>query len=362
MKAGAAGGTLFSLSELPTPEKARPLAGLSDFVVEALPGALEAIRLGKRSPKTLCESAGDLRRIPPVQDVPEQQRSVACLDLMLLQHACDRVGAEFPEPLRAPAAQLCRSLGRIQTFLYEDCVLANPLTRDPRGFTGGEVGRTERDFLLTHTWIEEQLADINRRLQDVLNRVEGQGAGSAAQALLEHRSPLLAALQQVRALFLSMRRIRREHFRGFREYYLPSPRTGRPGPSGRFSARFFLLRVLVEGSAIGLLLPTFYREVLEMFDYFPRGDREELLSHVLPEYVPNNHISAESLRVLETFGGRRAPRFRCLREVALEPWARSIELPALVTAIRETIDTCTSVHLGLVQKYVVDQAAVEPGP
>ena len=353
----AAGIALFARAELPAPEKMRPLGSLSNFVVDELPSLLEEIRRGEIHAAQLSGGA-DISCLPPTQDLPEDERPLACLDLMLLQQACDHVGATFPAYLRGPAAEICRSLGRIETLLYEDSVLANPLTRDPRVFTRGDAGRIERDFLLAHTLIESCLQDVNRRVREILSRVEEHryhGSDAVGQAVHEHCSSILAGMQQVRDLFLSMRRMRRDEFQSFRGYYMPSPRTCHPGPSGRFSAKFFLLRVLVEGSAIRHQIPTFYREILDLFDYFPRGEREVLSSFILPEYLAGNRLSVGSRRVLETFGARRGDRVPSLRDASLEPWARSTGLPDLTAALREDLDACTAIHLGLVHKNITDQ-------
>lgn len=319
----------FRAMPLATRDKRRPLGALSDMVVEVLPSVLREVRGGHVPPAALTLLIAGSDTAAAWRDLPAVERPLACLDLMMLRHACDHAGAELPAAVADEAEALCRSLGRIDAFLYEDCVLSNPLDRDPRVFADGRTAFAERDFLEVHQRIETCLLTAIECIDEILRASEapaGWRAEYLSAALAQHDMPLRRSLSRIDALFAAMRGMCPLDFRAFRDYYMPSPRSGRPGPSGRFSAKFFALRLLVEGDAVGRQQPGLLEEIVRMSDYFPSADRAALLARI----------------------GQRT----CLRQQAQQPWAQATAAPALLALARHVLDRCTAVHLGLVRKYV----------
>lgn len=343
----------FRAMPLETPGRLRPLGALSDVVVDLLPSLLGEVRAGRTPASTLTALVAAADTATLWREQTAALRPLACLDLTLLQHACDHVGAVLPAAVADETAALCRSLGRIDAFLYEDCVLSNPLDRDPRVFAEGRAGLAERDFLWVHQRIEADLLTIIERLLDLLRASQapaGWRAATLGDALARHEPPIRRSLLQVDALFAAMRDLSPTDFRAFRDYYMPSPRSGHPGPSGRFSARFFMLRLLVEGDAAGRHQPDLLREIVRMFDYFPSADRDALIARIDPGSSALHALGdadAARVRRLSTPGPHA-----CLRLQALQPWAQRTALPALLRLARDVLDRCTALHLGLVRKYV----------
>jgi hypothetical protein len=319
----------FRATPLANPDKMRPLGTLSDIVVEVLPSVLREVRAGHVASSALNALIDGADTAAAWRDLPAAERPLACLDLMILRHACDHAGAELPAAIAGEAEALCRSLGRIDAFLYEDCVLSNPLDRDPRVFADGRTAFAERDFLWVHQRIETCLLRAIECIDEIVlasHAPAGWRGDYLSDALAQHEMPLRRSLSRIDGLFAAMRAMCPMDFRSFRDYYMPSPRSGRPGPSGRFSAKFFALRLLVEGDAVGRQQPELLQEIVRMSEYFPSADRAVLLARL----------------------GPRA----CLRQQAHQPWAQGTAAPALLALARQVLDRCTAVHLGLVRKYV----------
>lgn len=341
VSAQAPAQALFS-SDLPAVRAPlRPLGAVSDFVALSMPSLLRGVREG-----ALPRSAfGDaLRLAAPAHvaapDVDAMSMAVACLDLGLLQHACDHIGEAMPAHWVQRLHALCATMGRPPAFVYEDCVLNNPLESDPRLFCAGAAGASERDFLRAHQWVERELA-LALVCADALtacgDSAPGLRVARLRAALLAYERPLRDALARMEAAFSALRAMPVADFLAFRGYYAPSPRTGTPGPSGRFSARLFLLRFALEGASLLRRQPNIATEIVELNALYPRGDRERLLAWV---------DAADDAST-----DRRAPARGGLAALALQPWAQTTSLPALVRCARDTLDRCTAMHLGLARKY-----------
>ena len=320
--------SLFQGQDIPRHRLDRPLGLFSDFVAEDLP---RICSVALSSPQARMSFATKLHTLVSTSNSPslklpsDSNRELACLDLTILQAAGDHLDVPIPRPITDLLQRLCRELGRIDTFLYEDCVLINPLTDDPRLFTTGESGRNERDFLLVHSEIEKTLEKTLTRLASLL----GIAASLENPTPDECLSVTQAELQWIEQLLAALRGMKRELFLKFRPFYASSPTTSAPGPSGRYSGKFYLLRVLTEGDALDQVLPAYRHEVRESLPYFPRLDRA-----LLQEW-------SES-----PTGMSRLP---CLRTAA----DRDSRLPPLLHLVRQSLDRFTAIHYGLVHRYLI---------
>lgn len=338
----------------------RPLGALSDFVAAALPPLLRGMREGTVQLDVFAERlACAIAAMPPAQPYDEASTALACLDLSLLQHACDHIGSALPDTARERLHALCTAAGRPPAFVYEDCVLNNPLDADPRLFCDGAVGASERDFLRSHQWVEAELVRAlacTDALAACADAPPGVRVMRLREALSAQEAPLREALMRMEAAFSALRAMPLADFRTFRGYYAPSPRTGTPGPSGRFSARFFLLRFALEGASLLRRQPDIATEIVELNPLYPRGDRDRLLAWAMACRAPmpasgdgkaSNAPHAVSRSGLAGLAG-----------LALQPWAQSTSLPALVRCARDTLDRCTAMHLGLARKYAANPSDI----
>jgi len=328
---------LFQGAAIPRSCVDRPLGGLSDFVAEILPELCLPARASGSARAALERTLHVYIKSHPQVDpfmTSEQNMELACLDLTLLQAAWDHLDLTLPRPLTESLQDLTQKLGRTDAFLYEDCVLINPLTQDPRLFSASETGKSERDFLLIHSEIEATLKHTLERILQIL--------GLSTIPVMPNREFDLqstqAELDWVEQLFCCLRRMKPELFALFRPFYASSPRSSAPGPSGRYSGKFYLLRVLTEGDALDQVLPAYRTEVRQSIPYFPRYDRE-----FLKEWA-------------ESPEGRS--RLPCLRIAA----NRDPDLTPLLQLIRRSLDRFTALHYGLVHRNLVTYRAGDQFP
>lgn len=329
--------SLFQGADIPRSSLDRPLGGLSDFVAEILPELCLPARASRSARAALEKTLHVYLKSHPQVDpdtTSEHNMELACLDLTLLQAAWDHLGLTLPRPLTETLQYLSQQLGRSDAFLYEDCVLINPLTQDPRLFSASETGKSERDFLLIHSEIEATLKHTLERLLQIL--------GLSTMPMMTDRELDLkstqAELDWVEQLFGCLRGMRPELFAQFRPFYASSPRSLAPGPSGRYSGKFYLLRVLAEGDALDQVLPAYRTEVSQSIPYFPRYDRE-----FLKEWA-------------DSPGGRS--RLPCLRIAA----SRDPHLIPLLQLLRRSLDRLTALHYGLVHRNLVTYRADDQHP
>lgn len=329
--------SLFQGADIPRSFVDRPLGGLSDFVAEILPELCLPARASKSARAALEKTLHVYLKSHPQVDsftTSEHKMELACLDLTLLQAAWDHLDLTLPHSLTETLQDLSQKLGRSDVFLYEDCVLINPLTQDPRLFSSRETGKNERDFLLIHAEIE---ATLKHTLERIL-RILGLSAMPVMPNWELDLKSTQAELDWIEHLFGCLRGMKPELFAQFRPFYASSPRSSAPGPSGRYSGKFYLLRVLTEGDALDQVLPAYRTEVSQSIPYFPRYDRE-----FLKEWA-------------DSPGGRS--RLPCLRIVA----DRDPHLIPLLQLIRRSLDRLTALHYGLVHRNLITYRAGDQLP
>lgn len=260
--------TLFHASSIEaitrTPD--RSLGYFSDYVVEILPSRLES--------GDADAMRGELDSLIP-DKLTKTFNKVALLDLKMAFTACTLVaaknGMEKEEFLNHPAhmkimgaiRQLSPSTPYIIT--YDDIVMNNPES-DPRVFTAGRAGYSEKQFYRGHQIIEGHLDIAIRALKDVL-------AGDPRRpSLLETCYESLHGAQKTLALFMT--ELRTEDFLAFKPFFDTNIYTGEKGPSGAFSARAPHVDILVYGRN----LPPGYGGYLDAnAKFFPECDLKEAL-------------------------------------------------------------------------------------
>ena len=347
---------LFASSCLPARQPRRPLGTLSDFVALSLPQRLDAIHghasaLDGTAPDSIADDSAAcaawrdalvtaLVAAPDASDVDTADRALACLDLSLLQQACDHIGIAMPAAAVERLHALAGGADRLPTFLYEDCVLHNPLEHDPRLFCAGAAGASERDFLIAHQRIETRLAcalACVERIVAASGAPPGMRLVGLREALAPDAAPLDEALSAMEATFRALRAMPLADFLAFRRYYTPSPRTGIPGPSGRFSASIFLFRLSIEGVSLLRRRPDIAADLRQWLALYPQQQRAQL-----EDWLDAAHRAPSAVQ---------PPARQGLARLALQPWTQSTELAGVVARARAAIDLCTAMHLGLARRY-----------
>ncbi|MBI4030641.1 MAG: hypothetical protein HY370_03100 [Proteobacteria bacterium] len=245
----------------------RPLGAFSDYVVETLPARLE-------------DGDGEAMRRGIYPLIPEgltqNFNKIALLDLKMVFTACGRMAVrcgtgkeEFlNHPVHRKLMEAIRQVSPSTPYIitYDDIVINNPES-DPRVFTTGRVGYSEKQFYRGHRIIEGHLDASIGTLKEVLS-----GAPSPIP-LLETCHESLRGAQKALALFLT--ELRTEDFLAFKPFFDTNGYTGEKGPSGAFSAKAPHVDILVYGRN----LPPGCGEYLNAnADYFPEGDLKAALN------------------------------------------------------------------------------------
>lgn len=324
---------LFNGAVLARTKPTRPLGALSDFVVEEMPSLLAKGDHRGDHAALFAAALDEHSRAFTLSEPDTTNLAIACLDLVMLGQACDHQRVPLPDALQQPLQSICQKLGRLDAFLYEDCVVTNPLDTDPRLFTTENAALAERDFLLGHAIIESLLLDANARIIEIL--IETKESADPGQTITtmvaEHGDHVASSATKVRDVLHELRKMPLDDFARFRRFYMPSPRTGRPGPSGRYSANLYLLRVLVEGASVEAILPGFLDEMRSLYPYFARRDRDVLLSLLPPESGVDGPLGS-------------------LRQLAGLPCAQTSGLVPLLGVLRGALDVFSAIHFRLVKQ------------
>ncbi len=262
------------------------------------------------------------------------EKRVACLDLSILYHTCQHLDVSYPIKLYLLFQKISILLNRIPAMIYEDNILFNPISEDPRLFTFGDTASSEKDFLLIHSHIEETLEKIIEKLMPLLKKSEF--AGLKSEQLVKIYMEMEDEIKKVKSLFLEMRHLPIEHFKKFRDYYAAPVSSKHHGVSGRFSETMNTLRILIEGKEILQIIPNYFNELLENQEYYPSISRSRVFN-----LVYRNVCSQDS----------DEKYFASLRELVNHN-PQTI-LRSLVSSLRETLDSIVRVHYGLTQKYIL---------
>lgn len=248
----------------------RPLGEVSNFVVEQLPQELSAIRERSADVRGLVEKCEELLgnvSIGSFDADPDLNLDLALLDLIFLESGIVHSGGVPGERLTRLVDELALKGGRIPALTYEDLVYVytNPLGQDPRTFTEGATGLSERDFYMGHWRVERELNSCVVRCRGIVKNETPWP--EAEEALHEVSQRLEVVADHTKMLGMQMPR---EHFRAFRQYLNTHPLRGFKGPSGVFSATFPTLEILVAGDK---LPKEYYEYYAENWQYLPRHER-----------------------------------------------------------------------------------------
>ena len=233
----------------------RPLGQFSGFVVEQLQGLVaqggEQLQRGvERALKGLSDQhVSDM--------IGTEGQIVAALDLKMTEVGLLVTGQRVPERLSLLIDQVSGPCGGLT---YEEVVLANPVA-DLRLFTTGELGSTERFFIDAHRQIEEILARVIRRLENIFEAIRNDEPVT--------RLSFREWLDEIMSLTGSLAQMPEGHFAQIRRFYAPHPTRDTKGPSGAFSARFYALELLVRGDALS---ENFLSYIQDNRMYFPQCD------------------------------------------------------------------------------------------
>ena len=243
----------------------RPLGQVSDFVVEQLPKELAAIRAGSTDVVNLAKKCGELLSNVSVNSLDTDfEFRLALLDLLFLESGLVHSGGIPGEQLTSLVDWLSQKTGRIPALTYEDLVYehTNPLLDDPRVFTDGATGLSERDFYVGQCRVESELNSCVARCMEV---VKNQIPYSQVEAALREVSQRMEEVREYTRM--SGMEMPPEHFQTFRQYLATHPLRGFSGPSGTFSVTFPTLEILVAGDKLPQEYYEYYEENLQ---YLPR--------------------------------------------------------------------------------------------
>lgn len=295
----------------------RPLDNVSDFVVDTLPMALTEDPARFEAQVSAVAAGLSADRFERYAQLTGDAMRIACLDLAMLHQACGHRGATLPAPLNLLFSRLSQRIGRLPAFLYEDCVLNNPVERDPRVFSAGDAGACEREFLHLHRGIEASLETSLQCLDALAQSHDRPGLIARCEA----------KIREVMAGFAAFHRMPREQFHAFRNYYAAFPGSRHPGVSGRFSETVATLRILIEGSRLLWVIPGYFNEIVEHQHYYPTVGRARLLAAIERAVLHDGS----------------AMDYLCAEDPAVH---------RLVACVRKLMDTITGIHYQLVKKYV----------
>lgn len=253
----------------------RPLADVSNFVVDTLPSVLEEVRGGRVGVDALAGYVDRLLVQLPMSVVhnvlvDQRSRDLAGLDLKILDTAIAHSGGNPPERLTSLVNEFSEVTDQPAGITYEEIILVNPV-QDRRTFTRGEVMVTEAAFYEGHRIIEEHLDRAIDIVKGGIQKLtEGVGGiDEVAGNIRQTQEDLKAVILKTHALGAQSR----EHFSEFRKYLSTHPIRGTKGPSGAFTAGIPTLELLLAGES----LPEEYIQYLEENKiYFPRQGRKNI--------------------------------------------------------------------------------------
>jgi tryptophan 2,3-dioxygenase len=251
----------------------RPLKAVSDFVVEQLPQRLIAIREGTDNVDELISTC-EMLLVNSFSYTPSKQfgldreldQRLMLLDLLFLDSAIVHSGGVSGGRLTSLIEQLSQEADRIPALTYEDLVYAhtNPLLVDPRTFTNGVNGLSERDFYVGHMRVEEELQACVTMCHSVLKNQISQSHFDSVLRQVAQRVEVVKEYMEMLGTKMTP-----EHFRVFRQYLDTHPVRGFKGPSGVFSATFPALEILVAGDKLPQEYYDYYEKNLQ---YLPRHE------------------------------------------------------------------------------------------
>ena len=251
----------------------RPLGALSDYVVERLPNAtinkrhlptsaqLQLLCAEARKKMENIRSYADLCRAQYGEgnQIPPEQRAtphLALLDAAMLEGAYAHHKKTVHPALSEIIEQCARKANSIPGLTYQGLIHANPLSKDPRVFSPGEIGRVELLFHTIHNRIERQ---VSKAVKDVRYSMTPQ-----SPKIIEQIDQGITGLENG---FSSIHKgITPDEFLQFRHFFNNDKRK-LPGPSGLFSAGVVCLDGLLARSAPGVRQLNEYK--LRMFHMFP---------------------------------------------------------------------------------------------
>lgn len=251
-------------------KKNRPLAELSNFIVDELPKVLvessPEIAFEKLEKSLLRNPNKIVRKLKSMQ---EAELLLARLDLLMFEAAFRSFGHQS-DSLQTILGSLQTLTQRPTIVTYEDIVIDNPAD-DIRTFTTGIVGKHEAGFYIGHKIIEGKLAQVIRNIQDVRAKRKGNENNVA---LIRQATQLLdEVIVLTQNIGFQMDVTAFSQFRG----YLGSSidQSGvilQKGPSGAFSAKVPTVDLLIAGK----LSDTHAQYVKENSQYFPLREMNQL--------------------------------------------------------------------------------------
>ena len=304
----------------------RPLTGVSDFVVEQMPGMLTQVRSGALGVDVLALEAQKLVEglssgtIERVLNIPDMA-SLASLDLKMLEAAIAHSGGNVPCGLSQMVDVFSNHTDQPGGITYEEIVMINP-SSDMRLFTEGETGKTERTFYEMHADIEGHLDESVAVAVMGIDTLATQGVEKAEYVAEELNQSAVDLAEIVRHTH-SLGEQSAKHFGEFRGYLGTHPIRQTKGPSGAFTAGIPILEILIAKDR----LPEDYTQYLEANrQYFPRVGRNSIVAAqelaadgnsliVLCEEIGNPPYLAEAINRLSEFLRRfRGEHYRAVRK------------------------------------------------
>lgn len=260
----------------------RPLGPVSTYVVMTMPHDLAEVREGRLAASSLAVKADILlggiteKTLDTTLHNPKK-RDLATLDLTILEAGIVHSGAEPSEKLTMLVDTFSTRAERPPVVTYEDLIFTNPLGTDPRTYTSGSVGRSERDFYLTHLLIEDVMTEVNDNVKDTINQLDQQGISALAKAQ-ERLSRIATRFQDtLEPMHQVGTAMPKAHFDEFRIYFQPHPTRELKGASGAFSASIPTFDLLLGGEMIE---PEHLQYLKDNEQYFPRGGYKDILDGI----------------------------------------------------------------------------------
>lgn len=253
---------ILTMRDVPDPQEMdripdRPLSLFSDFVTMELPAFLLKIKSGEKTVKDLSDIAENLAIQVPASSM---NSSLAHLDAFMLRTAITQNEGNPGHNLNAICRSLSEDLDMIEGLTYEDLIHSNPLSEDPRFFTG----RSEMFFYGVHVKIEAVCAQIISDLQDILAMSRDQTSMVASL-----REELLPGLHFVKNQMLQLNcDLPDADFSKMRPYFTTNKGENIKGPSGNFSSGIFVIDSMIYGDSAEM--QEFQETKLLDLRYFPR--------------------------------------------------------------------------------------------
>ena len=254
----------------------RPLGELSDFVVTRMPGMLQDIRMGTSNVATLIDSAEEM-----VKEIKESRRvglidpddlDLAGLDVKMVEAVIVSSGGSSGPQLTEMVNNFSHATDMLPGLTYEDLIFINPLETDPRTFTGGLVGRSERDFYLGHRILEGSLDTTIQHCIGAIRVLMQDGESGVAEATIFLKNAVQTFSPVISYTGRIGMRMPRDHFEVFRKYLNGNPERGIMGPSGKYTSGIPTLDFLLGGEVIEQSYP----KLTEELAYYPRGGRRAI--------------------------------------------------------------------------------------